>query len=61
MSADTIAFIALVVDAVALVAGIAALILARIEDKEVRMALLASLPAIGTPLAVVIKTSRKRS
>ena len=59
MSADTIAFIALVVDAVALVVWIAALILARIEDKEVRMALLASLPAIENPLAVVTKTSRK--
>lgn len=61
MNADAIAFIALVTDAAALVAGITALIMARIEDKEARMALLASLPVIGKTLAAIIKTSRKRS
>ena len=58
MSADTIAFTLLVVDALAMVAGLVALILARIEDKDVRMVLLASLPLIGKPLAAIFKKPR---
>lgn len=58
MNADTIAFTLLVVDALAMVTGLVALILTRIEDKDVRMALLASLPLIGKPLAAIFKEPR---
>ena len=55
MNTDALAFALLVADTLALMAGLVALTLMRIEDKDARMALLASLPLIGKPLAAIFK------
>ena len=55
VNTDTLAFALLVADTLALVAGLVALVLTRIEDKDARMELLASLPLIGKPLEAIFK------